>query len=322
MKIIRAALERSLLMNLITIIVLVGGVLATMNMRREAFPAVDFDVVSVSAVYPGASPREMEKYIASPIVREIKKVDGIKKIDTRNIEGVMLMTVTLDPDLTRSEKDRAINYIQQGVDGITDLPEDLLFPPIVREIDSSFIPVVEVAISGDMPYEDLYDHARKLKKMYEDLPDVSGTFRWGYREREYRVVVDPDKMRALGLSFIDLSRALKSSNITLPGGSIDGPHGEILVRTYGEVHNAREIGEVVIRANDADDTIRIHDVATVKKTFAERFQFHKSDGTEAILMKVKKTRGGDIIELVNQVKQVSDFAPTRLTDFSVLTAIP
>ena len=314
MKIIERALNQSLLLNLVTILIFLAGILVAIDMKREAFPSVDFDVVSISAIYPGASPSSIEKYVAAPISSEIKKVNGLKKFETRNIEGLMIMLVTLDPDLSRTEKNQVVADLQRGLDRVRDLPAGLLERPQLRELKSELLPVVDVVISGEMPYADLREHGLQLKDRLENIPELSHLFKWGYREKEFWVVMNPQKMNRLNLSFRDIAQALKISNVALPGGSIKGSEGEVLVRTVGEVRKIQEIKNIVVRSNGSGAVIRVGDVADVRETFEERVQLHKSSGTEAIIYKVKKTRSGDIIKLVDQVQQIIDAYAAEVND--------
>ena len=106
MKAIAASLKHSLPINLLTVILLACAVYSTLDMRREAFPAIDFDTVSVRTVYPGASAESVELYVTTPLEEELQSVDGIEEMTSSSLEGLSMIVVKLDPDLSPRQKKR------------------------------------------------------------------------------------------------------------------------------------------------------------------------------------------------------------------------
>ena len=97
----RFSVNQSLFVNLISVIIIIIGLIVVFGMNREIFPNVDFDVVSVSTIYPGATPLDVEKLITVPIEKELKEVDGIKEIRSSSSQGASFITIELDPDEKR-----------------------------------------------------------------------------------------------------------------------------------------------------------------------------------------------------------------------------
>src|SRR5690606_21244705 len=116
--------------------VLLLGVKSVYEMNKEAFPTVDFDVVSVLTGYPGASPRETELYVTDPLEVEIKKVSGIHRVESTSLENWSSIVIFLDPDGSASQKNKTINDIQRAIDRVQDLPDEVPHPPKVESIDS------------------------------------------------------------------------------------------------------------------------------------------------------------------------------------------
>lgn len=305
MKFVRFVLDQSLLMNLLTLLVLVLGTMLAINMRREAFPTISFDLVRIEATYPGASPQEVEQLVIDPLEDEIDTVNGIKEYGSVAIDGFGIITVTLDPNRSEEQKEETIADLQRAVDRVQDLPEDMPDRPIVEEVESTDLPVIEIGLSG-LDYGGLAHHADRLIRRLEALPDVNRVDWRSEREREIWVEVDQDKLQRYGLSLGSLIAALRVRNINLPGGAVPVGDREVLVRTVGELLTPEEIGAVVIRANDAGVLVRVRDVATVTDTFEEAQRLYRTNGEDSInLSVIINASTGDIIRLVDKVMEVT-----------------
>ncbi|MBI2058589.1 MAG: efflux RND transporter permease subunit [Nitrospirae bacterium] len=311
MRFVQFTLKHSLLFNLLTALVVAVGLIKTFQMRREAFPAVDFDVVFIQTPYPGASPQEVEQYVTDPIEDEVGRVDGIEELNSFSVEAFSLIFVRLDPDLSESDKDKAVTEIQRAVDRVRDLPRDLPEQPLVKEMKSGDQPIIEVALSGEVPYARLHELSDRLADRIEELEDVQEVQKLGYREKEFWLEVDPKKLEHYNISLGFIIGTLATRNVSLPGGALKSPEGEWLVRTLGEVHRAAEIENILLRVNDAGIGIRVKDVARVRDTFEEITRANRTNGHESINLWVLKAKDGDIIRMVDQVKEVADdFAKT------------
>lgn len=306
MGIIEFSLKRSLLMNLLMVLVIFIGAFKVYQMRREAFPSIDFDFLTISTSYPGASPKESELYVTTPIERELKAVSGLKEKTSISIKNLSLIVLKLDPDLDEGKKRKTIDEVQRAVDRVSDLPEDLPDPPIVKEATSGDFPIMDIAIYGDLPYDKIHEIADKLADKIENIAHVSAVRKRGFREKEFWIEVSPNKLKRYNLPLTAIIAALKARNINLPGGAIEAEKGEILVRTIGEVKNIEEIKNIVLRSNASGIIIRIKDVAEVRSTFEDRKEILNTNGANSINLQVIKSSTGDIITLVDKAKKITE----------------
>jgi len=309
MKISDFSVKHSLLVNLISVFILIAGfyTLYIFKIRREAFPEVSFDMVVISAVYPGAPPEELEKLVTVPIEKEVKGVDGIEEIQSASTENLSSILVKISQDV--KDKDKVVDDIQQAVNRVVDLPDEVE-EPVVTEITSGEIPVVEVALSGDLPEVEIQEYAERLEDLLEDIPGVSSISRRGWRDREVWVEVDPAKMRDLHLSLEEVMSALRRRNVAIPAGKLEGEE-EFSIRTTGEFHTKEEIDNVIIRANEAGNWLRIRDVAGVRFSFEDEDVINKSYGSRSISLTVIKRATGDAVEIVDLVKEKTKDFLTR-----------
>ncbi len=301
MKISEFSVKHSLLVNLISLFILLSGffTLYIYKIPREAFPEVSFDMVIVNTVYPGAAPEEIEKLVTVPIEKEIKGVDGIEEMSSVSIENASNVLVKISQDI--KDKDKVVDDIQKAVDRVRGLPAGVEDKPLVTDITSGEIPVIQVALSGQVQEKELQGHADSLEDILEDINGVSSVSLRGYRKEEVWVEVDPAKLKEIHISLEEIMEALRDRNISIPGGKLRSQK-EFSIRTTGEFYTAEDIEDVVIRANDMGNWLRIKDVAEVRFAFEDEDMINKSRGTRSIILTVVKRSSGDTIKIVDQVK--------------------
>ncbi len=308
----RFSVNQSLFVNLVSVLLIIIGLITLWGTNREIFPNVTFDIVSVTTVYPGATPLDVEKLITVPIEKELKEVDGIKEVRSTSASGSSFVIVELDPD--EKNRQKVIQDIQSAVDRVKDLPKDIAADPVVTEITNKQYPVIEVSLSGNMSQEKIHRYADTLEDILEDLPAVARISKSGYRDREIQVHLDPQKMKEHYLSFDEVEQALAVRNISMPAGELNTPQIEYSVRTTGEFQTADQVAEVIVRGNDLENVVRIKDVATVEDGFKKEDIIYKTLGTKSINLVVLKKEAGDAISLVDKVKETCDEFLERIED--------
>lgn len=307
MNIARFSVRQSLFVNLLSIFVIIGGISALFTLNKEAFPNVSFDTVTISTLYPAAPPEEIEKLVTVPIEKEIREVDGIKEILSNSFENMSYITVKIDPDA--KDKDKVVTDIQRAVDGVKDLPLEAE-KPLVYEASSKQIPIIEVALSADMPEKQLQTYADMLEDRFLDIKGVASVQKKGYRDKEIWVEVDPQKMESLRVSLEEIILALKRQNISIPAGKLTESEEEFHIRTTGEFRTLQEIEEVIIRANDAGNWLKIKDTACVRETFEEEDSINKCGGKRSISLVITKKEKGDTVIIVDKVREeIKNFLP-------------
>ncbi len=302
-KLVQFSVTHPLLVNLFSVFIVFAGIISLMTLRREAFPNVNYDVVMVQTNYFGAPPEEVEKLITIELEDELKEVDDIDEMTSISAENISMIILQLDPD--EKDKARIVNDIQRAVDRADDLPDDAE-DPLVTEMKSKNFPVINVSLSGIKDEQKLQNYARQLEVLLLDLPDVAKVERIGWRDKEIWVEVDPERVGEDQLSLNEIMMALRNKNLNIPGGTLSTPEGDYLVRTMGEFETAEEVRNVIIRANDFGNWIRVKDVADVKETFEDDDVIEKTFGTQAINLTVVKKQKGDIIRLVKDIKSTAD----------------
>ncbi|EKP14938.1 efflux RND transporter permease subunit [Leptospira borgpetersenii] len=300
-------LSKSIFVNLLTFLIILIGGFTAVKMNREAFPNINFDIVSVVTVFPGASPAEIEKLVTKPLEEAIKEVDGIKEFRSASIENRSGIVITLDPDSKNTQK--VVDDIKSAIDRVEDLPEEAE-DPLVAEITTSRQPVIEIDISlksNDPSIEAekrLKAQAKVVEQALEDIPGVARISKRGWRDTEMQVDINPMAMFSKYLTSQDIIFALKNRNINFPGGNIAGNQKEIILRTIGEFDSPQEIEEVHIRSNEIGNSIRIDHVARVTEGLKEAEYLDKVNGQKTIALTVIKREKADAILVVDEAKKI------------------
>lgn len=303
---------RPLVVNLVSIFLLVLGlVVSVFLLQIEAFPNVNLDIVQIDVAYPGTSPKEMEQLVVTPIEQELRALNGIDKMISMSFPGSARITMELDPDA--ANRNRISSEISIAVDRAT-LPSDLPHDPVVTEVDGAVFPVIRLAISA--PVDEL-----ALKRLGDDIKEdllsiegIAKVFVQGDRKPEYRIVVDPERMRLERISIADISTAIKSWNINAPGGDLETSEGQRAVRLVGEFKNIEDASQLVLRANDLGDVLRLGDVATISESLVEPVTLHDVAGEPALSVLVLKKSKADIIDTVDLIKAYIETVPNRYGD--------
>jgi multidrug efflux pump subunit AcrB len=312
--IIEFFLRRSIFGNILTVLLIGWGIYVGLTINREAFPNIDFDIVLITTVFPGASPEEVEKLITNPIEDQLKSVEGIKEIRSSSIENRSGITVIIDPDAKNPRK--VVEDIRSAVDRVTDLPADV-DKPLVLEITSSLTPVIEVSLFADenkIDYRTLREQAEILENALKQIDGVARIDRRGWLNREYIVKLDPIKIKNNYVGIEQILAGLKQRNINFPGGEVIINGASQVLRTVGELLEPQDVENFFIRSNELGQGIRIRDVGKVVDGFEEPLYIYRTNGKIAINLIVLKKEKGDIIRVVEEVKKVANNYKQKLPE--------
>ncbi|MDD3375283.1 MAG: efflux RND transporter permease subunit [Candidatus Omnitrophica bacterium] len=304
MKIAEFSVKNSTLVNLISFLIIFIGIFSMYNLRKEAFPSVDYDMVTVTTSYPGAPANDVEKLVTIPIEKEIKGISGIKEINAISEESVSTIGIEIDSKTT--DKKQVVDDIERAVARVQNLPEGVKDDPYVFEIKSKEIPVLEISISGDIPDVKRREYGENLEDLILDVYGVASIRRMGWLDPQFQVEVNPQKLKEYHVSINEIINALKAKNITLPGGHLTTEQEEFNVRTTGEFNTIEEIQEVVVRSNDMGNHLKVHDIANVVKTFEDEESIARTNGKRTLGMVVIKSEGADIVKVVKKVNDAID----------------
>lgn len=309
--------RQGLFAELSTIFVLVVGIYSAFTIKRTMFPNVEYDIVTVTTIFPGASAEEVERLVTNTLEQELLEVDGVKKMTSVSMEARSFILLQLDPDQVAMNEGKT--DVQDVIDRVDDLPEEAE-DPLVVAFESKLEPVIQVSISSDRPEAEVRSIAKKLEREIETLAGVAKVEVDGSRDIEYRVEASPEKLRSYQLTLDDLIRALQFRNLNVPGGVLEGSgegkdkKPELLVRTVGEFRDMEDVKNSVVRANVLGGAIRVSDVAEVTQSFEKAAIFQRTNGRGSMNLTVLKKESADAITVVDTIKKRMEEMKPRIPE--------
>ena len=304
-RIISRLLDQKLLVNLVVVIIVLAGSSTFSGINRESIPDIKFDMVTITTIYPGASPNDAEELISIPIEKKLRSISDLEKVRAYNVENVSLIVVFIEDGA--KDKKKVIQDIKDAVEQVENLPSTAQ-KPLVAEVTFDNTELVSVAFTGrtpDVPYSRLREFANKSENFFYDIDGVAEVEKFGYYDREYLVQVDPEAMDRNRIGMNTIVNALKMRNIDFPGGPLRIGKKEFVLRTKGQFKNAEEIRNTVIHGNDTGYCLRIGDIAKVTDTYEEADVHHRFNGQEAVVFKLWKKRSADEIDLSNRIRKAA-----------------
>ncbi len=295
---------------LIAIVALLGG-LSYRSIPKEASPEVTIPMISVSTVYPGVSPKDMETLVARVIEDELNQVPEITELTSTSDMGFSSVTAEFDADM---DMDAALQKVREKVDlARPQLPADAE-DPAVAEFNMADFPIMQVNIAGEYDLVKLKELAEQVQDRLEQIPSILDIRLSGGLERIVRVDVDLSRLQFYNLGFTDVIDAIRSENVTVPGGSIEVGAQDFLVRVDGEFDDTGIIEDIVVLTKNGRP-VYIRDVATVDFGFEDRRSYARLDGAPVVTLDIIKRSGENIIETADAVKaaiqaMASGFPPT------------
>ena len=304
-KLVGFFIERPKLGHLVFFMVVMLGLLSLQLIRYEITPKIDMGIVTVTTFQPGAGPEEVEMAITLVLEEELLKVDGIKKVFSRSMESLSLITLNLDPDFPG--KTSLMNDIQKAVDRAQGrLPSDLLEKPLVDELGTDSLPVVELHVTGQVSEAVLRQQARLLQEQLRTVPGVSGSERVGYRKPEMHIQVNPAQLLQLGISYDEVQQSLAQRNIRDSGGSITSLGREKAVLTMGQLEDPRDVADLIIRSREPGNSVVLRDVAQVVPGYEDWEVQVQTDGQLAIIVQVKKQETADELKTMAAIRALTN----------------
>ncbi len=294
--------KRHILATLFTLMILLLGLNSLRTLKRDLFPHVDFGMIDITTLYPGASPEDVELNVTNKIEDQLKNVSGIKQITSTSLENVSSILVTLEPDL--KDADRVKDDIHEAVGRVTGLPDAVTEAPFVIDIDTSLIEIIEIGITGDLPYEEMREIAKRFEKKLKDVPGVNMLRKYGYRAREVKVEVNPGAMHKYQIPLHEIIQAVQARNIRMTGGTFESFTSEKNVVTLAQFRDPLEVGDVIVRSTFDGPLIKIKDLAIVKDDFEDESIISHMQGRKAISFIVYKSEDADIIRTVKAIKKL------------------
>ncbi|MBL9077900.1 MAG: efflux RND transporter permease subunit [Planctomycetes bacterium] len=296
--------------TLVALSAVVAGLVAltTGRVRREVFPEIAPNIVTVQVSYAGASPTEVEQGICLRVEEAVEGVTGVDKVTSSANEGTGLVVIETLQD---ADVDRVLDDVRNRVESITNFPDEAEQPIVSRLVVRK--EVINVSIFGDADERTLKRLAETAREELGALAAVSQVELSAVRPYEISIELAETAMRRHGITFDDVAAAVRRGSLDLPAGAIKAADGQTLLRVEGQAYTGPQFAELVLLTKPDGTTVRLGDVASVVDGFAEDDLMARFDGKPAALVKVFRVGDQDAIAVTRAVRDwVAEAGPRLL----------
>ncbi|MTI57171.1 efflux RND transporter permease subunit [Geosporobacter ferrireducens] len=299
-------IDRYRIVYLMIAAILVWGITAYFEMKRELQPEVVLPYGYVLTTYPGAAPEEVERLLTDKIEKKMDEISKVKQILSTSGYGYSMVFVEFE---TGVDIDDAVQKMKEKVSSIQkELPADAETPE-VNSFETNNAAIMIINVSGDYDLMTLKSYGEKIKEDLEKLKEVSSIQIIGGLEREIKIIVDPQKLSAYNLSLEQIKNAIMLSNVNFPGGNIQLDKKNYNIRTVGEMKQAAELKNVVLTYMN-NSPLYLKDVAVVEDGHRDPESYSRMSyglGTDqpavkqSVAIAVKKKEAADIIKTSQKI---------------------
>jgi len=304
------SIKRPVLMTMVIMTFVVIGIFSYSRLGIDLMPEMDFPFVSVVTIYPGAGPEEIETLLNKPIEEEISGVGGVKTIISIAQESISIIFVELE--LGENVDIRAID-VKDKIDAIRiSLPDDIK-EPSVQKFEMGASAIIGLSVTGPYTLDKLfYTVDNIIKPELAKIPGIASVDIIGEKEREIEVALSVERLRAYGVSPMQVVMALAKENLNMPAGRIERGRREYTLRMSGEYSTVHEIASTQIQT--ASGKIRLNRIAQVSDTFAEQREMARFNGLTSIGLDLIKQSDANTVQVGERVKRTLERLPTQLPD--------
>ncbi|WP_448136588.1 MdtB/MuxB family multidrug efflux RND transporter permease subunit [Stenotrophomonas rhizophila] len=301
MNLSRPFIERPVATTLLMVALLLSGILAYRLLPVAALPQVDYPIIQVTTLYPGASPGVTTSAVTAPLERQLGQIPGLKQMSSTSSGGASVITLQFSLEVALGVAEQEVQAAINAADSF--LPDDLPVPPVYRKVNPADTPILTLAVTSQglsLPQvHDLVD--TRMAQRLSQLPGVGLVSLAGGQRPAVRIQVNPSALAANGLSMASIRTAIGAANVNLPKGSFDGPTRAIMLDANDQMRSVAEYQALILAYKDGAP-LRLGDVATIEDGAENRQLAAWSGTTPAVLINIQRQPGANVIAVVDQVR--------------------
>jgi multidrug efflux pump subunit AcrB len=278
----------------------VAGITALMTgrIKREVFPEITPNIVSIAVIYPGATPTEVELGVCQRIEEAVASITGVDKVTASAAEGSGSVIVETLQD---ADVNRVLNDIKNRIDAISNFPAEIEQPIVSRLVVRK--EVINVSISGEISELSLKRLAERTRDSLTDLAEVSQVELAAVRDYEVSIEIGEEALRRHALTFDQVANAIRRGSLDLPAGAIKASEGQTLLRIQGQAYQQEDFEKISVLTQPDGSEVLLGSIATVIDGFADQDLQTRFDGTPSALLKVFRVGNQDAIVITSAVKK-------------------
>ena len=297
-RIIRWFVGSKVAANLAMVFIIISGLMTIPLLKMEVFPNIEIDIINVTAVYPGASPTDVEDAICVRIEERLQGLDGIKEISSTASENVGSVSISILPGQDTNEM---LDKIKAEVDAIDTFPADVERPTARQFVGTS--PVLTIAVDGDVSEETLSSITEEIKDELDALSEITLTSFVAKKEKEIAIEISESTLRKYDLTFDQISAAVRNWSINMPSGSIENNNGEILIRSNSLGYNIDDFSKIPIITDPNGAIVYLGELSSIKDQFLDNSELDiLFNSQKSNLITVFRVGDQNAIKISDQVK--------------------
>ena len=315
MNLTRLCVSKPVLVTMIMLGLAGIGLFCYVQLPRELFPDIDFPMVTVTTIYEGAGPDEVQQLISKELEEEISTVEGIKHLSSFSQQGLSLVMAEFYLDM---DVDVAAADVRAKVDLVRlQLPEEAK-DPVTMKFDFQAMPIMQLSISARRSLREVFHMAdQRIKDRLATVPDVASVEILGGQEREIHILTDQQRLRANGLSITDVAAAIAAANLETPGGHIWQNEREYNIRLRGKFTDLDQIRNLRLTLPRGGSAY-LREVAEVKDFFKDIREKARAEGKVCVGMTIQKRAGGNTLAVDAAVrKQIKELEKILPEDYEI-----
>ena len=283
------AVDNRITVYILTLIIVVMGTLAYINMPREDFPEILENKIFVSSIFPGNSSEDVEKLVIKPLEDQFKNISGVEKVTSSSFQDYGMIIVEFDQKITIEEAKVLIKDKVDQSKAKTDWPNldngSKVEPNVFNINISEEVPILNINLQGNYTTQQLKKFGEYLQDEIENVPEVKKVDILGVDDKEVEIAIDVFKMSAAQVSFDDIQNAVKYENMTLSGGNLVSQGSRNNIRIVGEISNPNQLNDVIVKSFGG--TVYLKDIASVSFKEKEKTTYARESGQEVVMLNVE-----------------------------------
>jgi len=292
------SVRRPILTSMVTLILVILGAVSLSRLQIDMLPNIELPTLTIRTEYEGASPEVIERLVTQIVEEIVATVPGVEEISSTSSEGRSTVRVSFSWGI---DIDTAAIDVQGKLeDEINELPDDIIRPQ-VRKFDIASFPVVLLGVSSSLDPVELTDLIEnQIRYRFARIPGVAQVDVWGGFNREVRIELDPDRIKAVGLSMGQVIAAIEDANLDLPAGKIEQGSFEVMLRAPAEFTHIDQIRNTVLVRRDGA-FVTLGQIADVKDTYEKLTRLVRVNGGRGLRVAIRKQAEANTVEVAKRV---------------------
>lgn len=301
MKFIETILKRPSMIIVLFAILFIGGLASYNQLSYVLLPEFSVPTITITTLYPGAAPTEVEAEVSKKIEDAVSGLDNIEDVTSKSMESASLVIVQFKAG---TDIDKALEDAQRDVNNmLSDLPDDAETPSLSK-ISPSDQPIMQLLATSSLPNEVFYQQVEdKYLPMLQQIEGVAEITMTGGDQREIRINVNNDKLRFYGLSLLQVTQAINQANLDFPTGKVKSTSENMTLRLAGKFASLDDIRNLVITSPVSGSPIRVGDVASITDGLTDAESISRYNGVNGIGLFIKKQSDANAVEISKTVQE-------------------